>query len=102
MIDDSVGEAGLIVQNQANDVFAGNVFSSNDDIFAPIDARAEGNVLNFAAGDTAAHGGAVQHAGHGDVIHVASRTGDFVAALFARRTGSDNVTVLQGCEYQDR
>ena len=90
MIDDAIGEAGLIVFDESDAICAGNIFRGDDDKFVPVDAGAEGNGFYFAARDAAADGGAVKHAGQSHVIDVAGFAGDFSAAFHAGDGDADD------------
>jgi hypothetical protein len=90
MIDDAIGQAGLIVFDEGDAIRAGDVFVGDDDEFVPIDAGAEGDGFYFAAGDAATDGGAVEHAGEGEVVDVAGFAGNFAAAFPAGDGDADD------------
>ena len=62
MIDDAIGEARLIIFDEGDAIFSGDVRGRDDYEFVPINAGAEGDLFDFAAGNAAANGGAVEHA----------------------------------------
>ena len=93
VINDAVCQARLIVEDERDAVFAGNVFGGYDDEFGPVDFRGEGDFADGAARGFAADGSAVQHAGEAHVVNVEGGSGDFVAALFAWDVGADDVAL---------
>jgi len=91
VIDDTVGQAGLIVEYERDAVFAGNVLGRYDDEFGPVDFRGEGDFADGAARSFAANRSAVEHAGQAHIVNVEGGAGDFVAALFAWDVGADDL-----------
>src|SRR5207249_3335182 len=93
MIDDFVGEVRLVVENQRDIVFTGDVFRGNDREFIPrnIAVRTacgsgrliEGNIFDAAARNRTAHGDAVQHAGETQIVNVKRLAGNLLPAFFA-------------------
>ncbi len=77
------GQTGLVVEDKNDAVFPWNVLGSDNNEFVPVDARIESDLPDFPARYVAADGGAMQHARQNHVVNIASRTGDFVPALFA-------------------
>ena len=77
------GEAGLIVLDQRNFVFAGNVGGGDDRELIPRNAVAETDAADASSRDVAAHGDAVEHVRNGKVVHIAGAARHFLAALFA-------------------
>ena len=84
MVDGLAREVGLIVDDQRDDVRAGNVGGRDDDELVPGHARLELDAADDAARRLAADGDAVQHPRQHQVVDVARLTGDLAAALFAR------------------
>ena len=91
MIDVSIRQTGLIVADQGNAVFAGNIFRGNHYEFGPVELRVKGDFLDYAARNLAAHGRAIEHSWQAHVVDVSCRAGDLVAALLARDRLADCV-----------
>ena len=83
MVDGLAREVGLIVDDQRDDVRAGNVGGRDDDELVPGHARLELDAADDAARRLAPDGDAVQHPRQHQVVDVARLTGDLAAALFA-------------------
>src|SRR5271154_6481126 len=93
MVDRAIREARLIIFNQRDVVFPGNVLRGDDEV-VPVDSRPEGYLLDFAARNAAAHGRAVQHVGKRNIVNVPCSSRDFVAPFLSRRGQADDVIVL--------
>ncbi len=91
MIHDFGGEARLVVLNQRDAVFAGNIFGGYDDEFDPVRIWAKRNLFDLAARHAAAHRRAVKHAGQNHVIDISRRSSNFFPAFFAWNGGPDDV-----------
>ncbi len=63
VVDDAVGEVGLVVEDERDAVGAGDVFRGDDDELVPRDAFVEDDVADAPARRGAADGRAVEHAG---------------------------------------
>ena len=83
MVDEFRGEAGLIVFDQRDFVFAGNIGGGDDREFVPRNAVAKADAADAPSRDAAAHGHAVQHFRKGEVVHVPGAARHFFPALFA-------------------
>ena len=94
MIDHAIRKAWLIVLNQRDIVFSGNILRGDDEKFVPVDSGAEGYLLDFAARNFAAHRRAVQHVGKRNVVNVPCSSRDFVAPFFSRRGQADDTIAL--------
>ena len=94
MVDHAIREARLIVFDQRDIVFPGNVLRGDDDKLAPVDFGPEGYLLDFAAWDAAADRGAIEHARQRDVVNVPCSSRDFVAPFLSRRGQADDAIVL--------
>ena len=92
----AVGEAGLIGNDELNDIFAGNVGSGDDRELAPVDAAIEGDGADEPAGNGAAHRGSVPHALAFHVIDVARAAHQLVHALFSGNGGANDA----GCRMR--
>jgi hypothetical protein len=90
MIDHAIRKTGLIIVDERNTIFAGNVFRGNDDKLLPIDFGAEADFGDPAAGNAAANGRAEEHVRQFHVIDIASLTGDLVAPLQAGNGSTDD------------
>ena len=90
MIDEAIGEAGLIVVEESDAIFAGNVFWGDDDELAPVDFGTERKVFDYAARDLAANSGAEEHARQDEVVDVAGLASDFGKAFPARNGRTDD------------
>ena len=62
---------------------AGDVLGRDEYEFVPINSWAEGELSDSAAGNAAADGGTVEHAGQNHVVDIARMSGDFVATFHA-------------------
>jgi hypothetical protein len=83
MVDHPVRETRLIVDDQRNDVFAGDVFGSNDNKFIPGDARTEGDLPDLAAWNLAANRRTIKHSGESHVVDVLGFPGNFIVPFLA-------------------
>jgi len=84
VIHEPVGQTRLIVGDESNDIFAGDVFGGDDHEFVPGDSGAKCNFPNLAARNLAAHGRTVKHVGKRHIVDVLRLPRDFVSSLFAR------------------
>ena len=75
MIDHSIRQAGLIVDDERNQIAAGNVFGGDNGELVPGDALAELDRFNRAAGNGTAHRGAKNHARQREIVDIASLAG---------------------------
>jgi hypothetical protein len=89
MINDSVGEVRLVIQDQRNVILARNIFGGDDRELVPGNVARKRDVLYASARDRTAHSCAVEHLGKGDVVNIERLAGDFFAPLFARGRFSD-------------
>src|ERR1700756_2420579 len=90
MVDEFTRQAGLIVSDQRNAIFTGNVFCGNDHEFMPRDARTESDLPDSAAGNLAAHRGAEEHVRQNHVVDVLRLSSYFVAPFLARNRLADD------------
>src|ERR1700722_19246242 len=90
MVDDFIRETGLIVCDQRDNIFPGDVLRGDHYEFVPCDSWPKADVLNPASRNLAANGGAVNHIRQRHVIHVLRLPGHFFAALFAWDRHPDN------------
>ncbi len=93
MIHDLIRETGLIVGDQRDDIFPGNILRGDDDKFVPGDSRPKRNVLDLAARNLAANGCAVKHVGQRHIVDVLRLSRDLVAAFFARNRHADDAII---------
>ena len=91
VLEKLLDQVGLIIDNQSDDVLAGDVLRGDDGELVPRDFRREGDVADAAARAGSANGRSVEHAGQDSVVDVDRFPGDFVPALFARDGGADGV-----------
>ena len=96
VVDGLAREVGLIVDDQRDDVRAGNVGGGDDDELVPGHARLELDAADDAARRLAAHGDAVQHPWQRQVVDVARLAGDLAAAFLARN-GADQSRAHGDC-----
>ena len=89
VVDVLGGEAGVVLGEVDDGVFAGDVGGGDDGELVPVDGGVEGDGGDAAAGDGGADGGTVPHAGEGDVVDVLGAAGDFREAFFANGGGAD-------------
>ncbi len=73
VIDHSVGQAGLVVDQQRDTVFARDILCLDDGELVPGNAISEMNAANSPAGNRAANRDAVQHVGKCQVVDVAAQ-----------------------------
>ena len=83
MIYLAVGEAGLIGNDELNDVFARDVGSGYDREFTPLNEAVESDGADEPARNRAAHRGSVPHALAFYVVDVAGAAYQLVHALFS-------------------
>ena len=83
VIDDVVGQAGLVVQDERDAIGRGDVARGDDGELVPGKAALEADAANASARDRTPDGDAVQEARHRQVVHVARLAGDLRAAFFA-------------------
>ena len=83
VVDDAVGEGGLVVVDEGDDVVR-DVLRRDDRDLVPGDALAEADAAEAPARARAAHRDAVDHAGHDDVVDVAGAPRDLGVRLLAR------------------
>ena len=72
MVDDAIGQARLVIDDQRHHVAARDIFRSHDREFVPANAFAKADIFDGAARDAAAHGSPKKHARQRKVIDVAS------------------------------
>jgi hypothetical protein len=95
MIDNSIREAGLIVCDQRDVVFSGDILRGYDNKIVPVKSGTKVYFFDLASWDLAAYRGAVNHSGQGNVIDIPRLSGDLVAAFFSRRRVSDDPIAFQ-------
>ena len=89
--DEAVGEDRPAVVQELDAVRTGEVRGGDADGAGRGRVRIEADGADPRVGVRAAHRGAVPHAGHGEVVHVARRSRDLGEAVRARRALSDAV-----------
>ena len=72
-------------------VFAGDVGGGDDGELVPVDGGVEGDGGDAAAGDGGADGGAVPHAGEGDVVDVLGAAENLGRAFLAEGGCADDL-----------
>ena len=77
------GEAGVVFGEMDDCIFAGDVRCADDGELRPVDGGVERDAADAAAGNGAANGGSVPHAGEREVVNVFGRAQDFGAAFLA-------------------
>src|SRR5438093_12562615 len=83
MIDDLIGEARLVVENQRDGILSRNVWRRDDDELVP---RNAGNVFDpddFAARNFTPHRNTVDHSGKGEIIDIPGTAGNLVETFFS-------------------
>src|ERR1700733_10037993 len=90
MVDESAREARLIVPDQRDTIFSRNIFCSNDHEFVPLNAGREGDFLDAAARNAAAHRRPEEHVRQNHIVDVARPSGYLVAPFLARNRAADN------------
>ena len=84
------GEAGVVLGEVDDGVFAGDVQGADDGEVSPVDVVREGDGFDTATGDGGADGAAVPHVGECLVVDVLGGAEDFGAALLAEGRGADD------------
>ncbi len=84
-------EAGLVIDEQSDAVFPGNIFCLDDGELVPGDAVSETNGSNAPASEGAANRDPVQHVRKCEVVDVLRAARDFLASLFALHRFSNEV-----------
>jgi len=90
MVDDSVCQIGLVIQNQRDVVLAGDVLRGDDREFIPRDFAFKDNPKDAAARARTPERSAIQHAGKGEVVDVAGLPGNLVAPFFSGHRPTDD------------
>ena len=90
MVDVFGCEAGVVLGEVDDGVFAGDVGGGDDGELGPVDGGVECDGSDAAAGDGGADGGSVPHAGQGNVVDILGAARDFGAALFANGGCADD------------
>src|ERR1700690_851790 len=90
VIHEFVREAGLIVNQEGNTVFTGNILRGDDRKFIPRYSGAIANAQNSPARRWATHRDSVEHSRKFDIVHILRAAGNFLPALFARHGFSDD------------
>ena len=80
----------MVLAEVDNGVFAWDVGCGDDDELGPVDEEVVGDGGDAAAGDGGTDGGAVRHAGEGDVIYIQGAARDFSEALLADGRCTEN------------
>ncbi len=96
VVNDPVGQAGLVVEDQGHIVFSRNVFGGHDGEFLPRQIPLPGNPPDAPSRARAADGHPVHHTREGKVVRVARLAGDFVETLLARNKGADKPILRSG------
>src|SRR3984885_8471254 len=94
MIYQLIRQARLIVSDQRNAIFPGNIFRRYDNKFIPIDSRTECDLLDPPPWYLAANRGSEKHVGQNHIVDVAGPSGHFVAPLFSRDRVTDDGIVV--------
>ena len=93
VVDVGDGEAGVVLGEVDDCVFAGDVGGGDDGELVPGYGGVEGDGGDSAVGDGAADGGAEPHAREGDVVDVLGATEHLVGTLFAKGRLADDLGV---------
>ena len=83
VVDDIVGQARLVVQEERDAIGRGDVARGHDGELVPGKAALEADAANASTRNGTPDGDAVQEARHCQIVHVARLAGDFRAAFFA-------------------
>src|SRR3984893_14623483 len=83
MIHDLVGKTRLIIGDQSNDIFAGDVLRGDDNEFVPGDARPKCNFPDLTAWNLTADRRAVKHVRELHIVDVPRVSRNFVPSFFA-------------------
>src|ERR1700685_2664819 len=94
MVDQIARQARLIVSDERDAIFPGNILRRYDYKLLPGDAGAERDLLDSAAGNLAANRRAIDHIRQKHIVDVLSFSGYFVAALLARNRRADDVLMV--------
>ena len=92
VIDVSVGEAGLVIEDELDVVLAGDVKGGDDREFRPVDAGIEVDGADETARYGAANCGAVPEALEVEIVEIARAAEQLVDALFARDGSADDAS----------
>src|ERR1700733_12506998 len=94
MVHPITRQARLIVSDERDAIFPGNILGRYDYKLLPGDAGAEPDLLDSAAGNLAANRRAIDHIGQSHIVDVPSFSGYFVAALLARNRRADDALMV--------
>ena len=89
MRDLAIGKVRLIVEDQRDDIGAGNVVGGDDRELVPGNAAGIEDLADDAAGRGAAHRRAMEHPGQCQIVHVASLAGHLGSPFFSRNGLAD-------------
>ena len=90
MVDEFIRQARLVVPNQRNAVFPGNIFRGNDHEFIPVNSRSERDLVDTPAGNLAANRRSEEHVWQSHVVDVLRPSGDLVPPLLTRNGLADD------------
>src|ERR1019366_4507460 len=100
MVHEFTGQARLIISDESDAIFPGNILRGYDHKFVPGDAWVERDLFDSAAGNLAANGRAVEHIRQKHVVHVQSFSGYLVAAFLARNRGADDALMVHASMFR--
>src|ERR1700733_13314422 len=83
MIDDTFGQAGLVIYDEGDDIAARDIFSGHDSELVPGNAFTKFDFFDRAAGNAAAHRGAKDHARQREIVNIARLPSQLGCALLA-------------------
>ena len=86
----SIGEAGLVGNDELNMIFAGDVGGGDDCELAPVDSTVKADGANETTGNGAANRRTVPHALALDVVYVDSAAQQFVCSFLAGSGSADD------------
>ncbi len=86
--------AGLVLDNQSNTIFAGDILRLHNGELAPGNAVFEMNGANSPAGDRAANRDTVQHVREFQIIDVLRASGDLLTPFFSLHRFSNRSVCL--------
>src|ERR1700730_9487503 len=97
MVDHSIRQTRLIVGDQRNDIFPGDIFRRYDHKLVPGGSRAKRDFPDPAPRNLAANGRTIEHGRQGHIIDVLRLSGDLVTSFFGRNGDADDAVMAHAC-----
>src|SRR5258705_11900909 len=93
MVDNFIREIRLVIENQCNVIFAGDVFRGDDGELVPGDVACKRDVLDATTSHLTPDRGSVNHVWERNVVDIQRLAGDFLPTFFAWRRFTDGMMI---------